>query len=69
VDTERLLWERLFARREATCLVVSHRHPVLERADVILVMDGGRVVDRGKLDELLARSPIMRSLWEGEDAG
>jgi ABC-type multidrug transport system fused ATPase/permease subunit len=69
VDTERLLWERLFARREATCLVVSHRHPVLERADVILVMDGGRVVDRGKLDELLERSPIMRSLWEGEDAG
>jgi ATP-binding cassette subfamily B protein len=69
VDTERLLWERLFARREATCLVVSHRHPVLERADVILVMDGGRVVDRGKLEELLARSPIMRSLWEGEDAG
>lgn len=69
VDTERLLWERLFARREATCLVVSHRHPVLERADVILVMDGGRVVDRGKLDELLVRSPIMRSLWEGENAG
>ncbi len=69
VDTERLLWERLFARREATCLVVSHRHPVLERADVILVMDGGRVVDRGKLDELLVRSPIMRSLWEGENVG
>jgi ABC-type multidrug transport system fused ATPase/permease subunit len=48
--------------------VVSHRHAVLERADVVLVMEGGRIVDRGSLQDLLERSPIMRSLWEGGDA-
>lgn len=50
------------------CLVVSHRRTVLERADVVLVMDGGRAGDRGRLADLLERSPIMRSLWKGEDA-
>ncbi len=69
VHTERELWDRLFARRDVTCLVVSHRHAVLQRADVILVMDRGRVVDRGTLNDLLERSSIMRSLWEAEDAG
>ncbi len=66
VDTERELWSRLFERRDVTCLVVSHRHAVLERADVILLMDQGRIIDRGLLGDLLERSAIMRRLWEGE---
>ncbi len=66
VQTERLLWHRLAERRHATCLVVSHRRTVLQRADTILLMDGGRIVDRGSLDALLQRSQIMRDLWEGE---
>lgn len=66
VQTERLLWQRLADRRNATCLVVSHRRAVLQRADTILLMDGGRIIDRGSLDELLQRSHIMRDLWEGE---
>lgn len=63
LHTEAELWERVFASRQATCLVVSHRRVALERADQILLMDRGRVVDRGLLPELLARSPLMRSLW------
>ena len=31
VETEQALWERVFARRDATCLVVSHRRAVLVR--------------------------------------
>ena len=31
VETEQLLWERLLARRTATCLAVSHRHAALRR--------------------------------------
>jgi len=69
VETERELWRRLFEeRRGATCLVVSHRRAALERADQVLVMDGGRIVARGTLDELLLRSPQMAALWgDGEE--
>jgi ABC-type multidrug transport system fused ATPase/permease subunit len=63
VETERELWARLFQERaDVTCLVVSHRRAALERADQVLVMDGGRIVDRGTLAELLARAPELAEL-------
>ncbi len=68
VETERLMWERVFAKRNATCLVVSHRRSALRRADHIIVLKDGEVADEGKLDELLERCDEMRLLWHG-DAG
>ena len=67
VETERVLWERLFRERSGvTSLVVSHRHPALQRADQIVVMHQGRVAAIGRLSDLLATSPEFRALWEGE---
>ena len=64
VETERLLWERLLARGDLTCLAVSHRHAALRRADQILLLVEGCLHDQGTLDELLERSLEMRQLWE-----
>ena len=68
VETERTLWERLFAQRETTCLVVSHRRAVLQRADNIIVLKEGRVEAQGSLEQLLDTSEEMQRLWRGDVA-
>jgi ATP-binding cassette subfamily B protein len=68
--TEAALWDRLFCRdAPPTCLVVSHRVAALRRADQILVLEDGRLVALGRLEELLETSDPMRDLWRDATAG
>lgn len=66
VETEQTLWQRLFRQRQSTCLVVSHRRAVLQRADHIIVLKQGRVESEGTLDDLLQRSEELQRLWYRE---
>jgi len=66
VNTERLLWERLFSKQKTACIVVSHRRPALRRASHIIVLKDGQVEDQGGLEELLTRCDEMRALWSGD---
>ena len=63
-DTERVLVERIHALTEArSILVVSHRVSVLERADRVVVLERGCVVDEGPHRELAAREGPYREAW------
>ncbi|HEU5382475.1 MAG TPA: ABC transporter ATP-binding protein [Ktedonobacteraceae bacterium] len=60
--TEQLLWERL-QQTGGTFLVASTRPTVLQRADKILLLQNGRLLDEGNLDELLERTTEMREVF------
>lgn len=66
VETEQHLWQQLFATEKRTCLVVSHRRFILQRADTILVLKDGTFEAEGPLETLLQTSEEMRRLWQGE---
>ena len=46
-----------------TTVVIAHRLSTVIRADGILVLDGGAIVDRGKHTDLLERSGVYDRLY------
>jgi ABC-type multidrug transport system fused ATPase/permease subunit len=46
-----------------TTVLVAHRLPTARTADRILVVSGGRIVEEGSHDELLARGGEYAALW------
>lgn len=56
------------AMAERTALVIAHRLSTIRRADRILVIEGGRVVEQGPHDELLAAGGRYAELYETQFA-
>ncbi len=63
-ESERQIHEALAElRRGKTTFLIAHRHTVMELADRIVVMDGGRIVDAGRHEELTARCPLYVAMY------
>ena len=63
--TEKLIQEaleRLMANR--TSFVIAHRLSTIRKADQILVMQHGQIIERGTHDQLLSR-PVFTAVWHG----
>lgn len=71
VKTERLLQEAITVLgREATVITVAHRLHTIEQSDQIVVLEAGRIVDRGTHEELMGRESeyaMMRAVQRGEE--
>jgi ABC-type multidrug transport system fused ATPase/permease subunit len=49
-----------------TTFVITHRLPVIRNADLILVLNDGQIVERGKHDDLIAGNSLYRQLYEAQ---
>src|SRR6266498_6114954 len=47
-----------------TCLMITHALQAIANADLVLVMEAGQIIERGKHAELVARSGRYRELYE-----
>jgi len=50
--------------KERTTICIAHRLSTVQNADVIVVMDQGRIVERGRHSELVPRNGVYRKLYE-----
>jgi len=63
--SERLIQEALDeVMQKRTTFVIAHRLSTVERADQILVLDHGEIVERGTHAELLARGGVYAGLYQ-----
>jgi ATP-binding cassette subfamily B protein len=63
--TEKRLIDETMALRK-TALISSHRHSVLERCDEVFFLHAGRLLDRGRYEDLAARHQTLLSALERE---
>ena len=70
-ETERLVTDAVGALRGiATVIIIAHRLSSIRLADDIVVLEGGRIVEQGSWEMLIARRGRFHQLWQlqhGED--
>lgn len=65
--TEATIFDALRDGRHRTTLILAHRRSTLTLADRVAVLDGGRIIDIGTVDELDERCPLFRTLLSAPD--
>ena len=54
---------------ETTKLIIAQRVASVQDADMIIIMDNGRIIASGTHDELMHSAPIYREIYEEQTNG
>ncbi|MBL8136459.1 MAG: ABC transporter ATP-binding protein [Acidobacteria bacterium] len=69
-ESEALIQEALWTLMEGrTAIVIAHRLSTVRRMDELVVLDRGRVIERGAHDVLLAGDGVYAALWARQSGG
>ena len=65
--TENLILENLKEERKGkTTIITAHRLSAIVHADLIIVMDNGKIIERGTHDELLAQNGWYKEIYSSQ---
>lgn len=62
--TDKRIRSQLNEMKDTTKIIVSQRVATIQNADYILVLEGGKIVERGKHQELMKNSSIYKEIYE-----
>lgn len=69
-ESEALIQDALWTlMKDRTALVIAHRLSTVRRMDELVVLDHGRVIERGSHDALLQRQGTYAALWARQSGG
>ncbi len=69
-EVELAIQEQLLDLMEGkTVIAIAHRLSTVARMDRLVVLDGGRIVEQGSHEELIARRGIYENLWRYQSGG
>lgn len=63
---ESRIFRHLFAEKNRTVITISHRLTTIERADVIYMMEAGKIVEQGTHKELVAKKGAYHHMFESQ---
>lgn len=64
-DTEQNIIDNLHSRsNKITTIMISHRVSTIKKADLILVIDKGEIIDRGSHSHLLSNCPLYKEIYQ-----
>ncbi|MEP0519057.1 MAG: ABC transporter ATP-binding protein [Hyphomicrobiales bacterium] len=69
-EVEAAIQEQLFnLMKGKTVIAIAHRLSTISTMDRLIVMEGGRILENGKHEELIADDKLYASLWQRQSGG
>lgn len=63
---EARIFKHLFAQEDKTIITISHRLSTVQKADIVYMMEDGRIVEQGTAKELIAQKGAFYTMFESQ---